>query len=79
MKTLTGKVISLKNTNTATVLVEQQWQHPLYGKFVKRSSKYACHIADASLGLTDGDEVEIAPVRPMSKTKRYQVVKKVNK
>jgi small subunit ribosomal protein S17 len=75
MKVLTGKVISLKTPQTATVLVEEQWRHPIYGKFVKRSKKVACHYTE--LALVDGDVVEIASCRPMSKTKRYQVVKKI--
>lgn len=75
-KTLTGTVVSLKNAQTASVLVERQWQHPLYKKFVKRSKKFACHVADDVM-LAEGDKVTIAEATPISKTKRFKVVAKV--
>lgn len=75
MKTLQGTVTSLKNINTARVLVETKWQHPLYKKFIKRSKNYACHYTDMKLEL--GDVVEIAETTPISKTKKFKVVSKV--
>jgi small subunit ribosomal protein S17 len=77
MKTLIGKVVSLKTDKTASVLVETQWKHPLYGKYVKRSKKFACHLDENSPKLELDDEVEIAPIRPVSKTKRHKVVQKI--
>ncbi|MBD3249981.1 MAG: 30S ribosomal protein S17 [Candidatus Pacebacteria bacterium] len=75
MKTLTGIVVSLKNDKTASVLVTRRWQHPLYKKYVKRSKKYACHYQD--LKLEEGDRVKIEECRPISKTKHFKVVSKV--
>lgn len=75
MKTLQGIVKSLKNQKTAHVLVESQWQHPIYKKYVKRSKAYACHAE--GIDLNEGDMVVIAETRPVSKTKRFKVVEKV--
>lgn len=75
MKALQGIVISLKTDQTAQVSVGRQWQHPLYKKSVKRTKTYACHYDN--IKLAEGDEVLIAPCRPVSKTKRFKVVEKV--
>lgn len=75
MKTLQGIVVSLKTTNTAKVSVERQWQHPLYKKSVKRNKSYACHVE--GLELAEGDRVIIQESKPISKTKNYIVVQKV--
>lgn len=75
MKTIQGTVVSLKNAQTASVLVEWQWPHPIYKKFVKRSKKYACHYEN--LELAEGDIVTIAECRPVSKTKHFTVTGKV--
>lgn len=77
MKSLQGIVTSLKTEKTAQVSITQQWQHPLYKKSVKRTKNFACHVEN--LELQEGDEVVIAPIRPMSKTKRFKVVEKVEK
>ena len=75
MKTIQGTVVSLKNAQTASVLVEWRWQHPIYKKFVKRSKKYACHYTD--MQLVEGDIVSIAECRPVSKTKHFTITSKV--
>lgn len=75
MKTLIGTVAGLHTAKTAKVLVERQWQHPLYKKSVKRSKAYACHVEN--IDLTIGDIVEIAETRPMSKTKHFVVTRKI--
>lgn len=75
MRTIIGEVVSLKNAQTAQVLVTRQWQHPLYKKSVKRSRKYACHVVDLELAV--GDKVEIAECAPVSATKRFKVVSKI--
>lgn len=75
MKTLQGTIVSLKNTNTAQVSISKQWQHPLYKKSVKRTKHYACHVD--GLELTVGEAVVIQECKPMSKTKKFVVVKKV--
>jgi small subunit ribosomal protein S17 len=56
-RTLTGRVISNKMTKTVTVLIERKVKHPLYGKYITRSTKYHAHTEDA---LAEGDLVEIS-------------------
>jgi small subunit ribosomal protein S17 len=75
MKTMTGIITSLKNTNTATVTVTNKWQHPLYKKFVKRTKKYACHYENMQLTL--GQHVSIEECPPISKTKHFRISEKV--
>ena len=69
---LTGKVVSALNNKTITVLVETYRKHPLYGKRVKYSKKYAAH--DEQNKAKIGDTVKIRATRPLSKTKRYELV-----
>ena len=66
---LVGKVVSTVNNKTITVLVETYKKHPLYGKRVKSSKKYAVH--DESNKAKVGDVVRIVETRPLSKTKRF--------
>ena len=72
---LVGKVVSAKCDKTITVLVETYKNHPLYGKTVKYSKKYVAH--DENNVAKEGDTVRIAATRPLSKTKRYELVKVV--
>ena len=65
---LVGKVVSDKNNKTITVLVETYKKHPLYGKRVKYSKKYAAH--DEKNEAKVGDTVRISMTRPLSKSKR---------
>lgn len=76
MKTLQGTVTSVKTPQTAQVSVVRQWQHPIYGKSVKRTKRYACHVV-GDMQLVVGDEVVIAACPPVSKTKRFKVVEKI--
>ncbi len=69
---LTGKVVSAKNDKTITVLVETYRIHPLYKKRVKYSKKYTAH--DEKNVAKAGDTVKIRGTRPLSKTKRYELV-----
>ena len=69
---LVGKVVSAKNDKTITVLVETHKKHPLYGKRVKYSKKYTAH--DEKNIAKEGDTVRISSTRPLSKTKRYELV-----
>lgn len=69
---LVGKVVSAKNDKTITVLVETHKKHPLYGKRVKYSKKYTAH--DEKNTAKVGDTVRIRSTRPLSKTKRYELV-----
>lgn len=74
---LIGKVVSAKNDKTITVLVETQRKHPLYKKRVKYSKKYTAH--DEKNVAKEGDTVRIVSTRPLSKTKRYELVEVVTK
>lgn len=71
-KTIIGKVSSNKTDKTITVLVERKLQHPIYGKFVKRTKKYTAH--DEKNDCQEGDRVRIMETRPLSKTKRWRLV-----
>jgi len=75
MKDLIGKVSALSGINTAKVSIVRQWTHPLYKKSVKRTKYFACHTEME--GLEIGDVVKITACRPMSKTKRFKIVEKV--
>ena len=72
---LIGKVVSASNNKTITVLVETSKKHPLYKKQVKYSKKYAAH--DEANKAKVGDTVKIRMTRPLSKTKRYELVEVV--
>ena len=74
-RTLVGKVVSNKMTKTVTVLVERRVKHPVYGKIVVKSNRYHAH--DESDGLNEGDIVEIAASRPLSRTKSWTVTRVV--
>lgn len=69
MKTLWGKVVSIKAQKTAIVEREHFWVHPLYEKRVRRTKRYAIHLPQASVG--QGDLVEFVQSRPISKTKKW--------
>ena len=71
-KELIGIVVSDKADKTITVKVETYKKHPLYGKRVKYSKKYAAH--DEKNIAKVGDTVKIVQTRPLSKTKRYELV-----
>ena len=74
MTTFQGKVISVKNDKTAIVVVRRRARHPLYGKAVAKTKHYAAHDL---LGVQVGDEVEFVPCKPVSKTKRWKIVRVV--
>lgn len=74
---LVGKVVSDKTDKTITVLVETYKKDPLYGKRVKYSKKYAAHDEQNTAKI--GDTVRIAFTRPLSKTKRYELVEVIEK
>lgn len=75
-KTLFGVVVATKMKKTATVLVERQVQHPLYGKLIKRSKKYHAH--DENSHYVVGDKVEIQEVSPISRLKTWSVTRKIS-
>lgn len=76
MKKLIGTVISDKMTNSAVVVVETAWQHPLYKKTVKRSKKY---LVDNRIQAKSGHQVELSESRPLSAKKRFVITKVLNK
>lgn len=73
VRTVTGKVVSNKMDKSIVVLVERQMKHPLYGKYVKRSTKMRAH--DEANECRMGDVVTIKESRPMSKTKSWVLEK----
>lgn len=77
VRTEVGRVISNKMNQTITVLVERKVKHPLYKKFVKRSSKLKAHDADNA--CNEGDVVRIQEGRPRSKTKSWELLEIVEK
>lgn len=71
-RTLTGKVVSNKMDKSITVLIERRVKHPVYGKYLTRSSKIHAH--DENNVCKEGDVVTIAETRPLSKTKSWTLV-----
>jgi len=76
-KTKLGVVTSNKMDKSITVKVERKVKHPLYGKFVKKSTKFHAH--DEKNECSIGDTVKIMESRPLSKTKRWRLVEVVEK
>lgn len=72
VRTVTGRVLSNKMDKSVTVLVERMVKHPVYGKYVKRSTKLMVH--DEQNVCQEGDVVSIASCRPMSKRKNFKLV-----
>ena len=72
-RTVTGRVVSNKMDKTITVMVERKEKHPIYGKFMKRSSKLHAH--DEKNECQQGDLVTIAETRPLSKNKSWALVR----
>jgi small subunit ribosomal protein S17 len=73
VRTQSGTVVSNKMDKTITVLIERRVQHPVYGKYMKRSSKIHAH--DANNECQIGDSVTISETRPYSKTKAWKLVR----
>ena len=76
-RTLQGRVVGDKMDKTITVLVERQVQHPLYGKFIRRSTKVHAHDEANECGV--GDVVMLEQSRPLSKSKSWRLVKVLEK
>lgn len=70
---LTGRVVSNATDKTITVLVERRVKHPIYGKYIGRSTKVHAH--DEANECQVGDVVMVEQCRPVSKTKSYRLVK----
>ena len=71
-RTLTGKVVSNKMDKSITVLVERRVKHPVYGKYMTKSSKVHAH--DEKNECNIGDVVSLSESKPISKTKAWQLV-----
>ena len=76
-RTIIGRVISNKMDRTATVMIERKVAHPVYGKYVKRSTKL--HVHDENNECNEGDTVTITSCRPISKTKSWRLVEIVER
>jgi small subunit ribosomal protein S17 len=77
VKTVSGTVISNKMDKTISVLIERKVKHPLYGKFMRRSTKLMAH--DEANECNEGDVVIIESSRPLSKNKSWRLQKVVSK
>lgn len=75
-RVLIGKVVSNKMDKSVTVQVDRRVKHPLYKKFMTQSKKIAAHDENNSLEI--GDQVRIRECRPISKSKRFEVIEKVD-
>jgi small subunit ribosomal protein S17 len=71
-RTVTGKVVSNKMDKTITVMVERREKHPVYGKYITRSSKLHAHDEKNECGI--GDTVVVAESRPISKSKTWKLM-----
>jgi len=72
-----GKVTSNKMQKTITVAVDRKVKHPIYGKFVNRTTKFKAHDENNTAGI--GDTVRIMETRPLSKDKRWRLVEIIEK
>jgi small subunit ribosomal protein S17 len=77
LRTVEGRVVSNKMNKTVTILVERQVKHPLYGKYIRRSTKLHAH--DEENTCNEGDVVRVSECRPLSKTKNWRVVEVVTR
>ncbi|MGD8484030.1 MAG: 30S ribosomal protein S17 [Thioalkalispiraceae bacterium] len=71
LRTVQGRVVSNKMDKTITVMVERMVKHPVYGKFVRKSTKLHAH--DANNECNEGDVVTISACRPISKSKQWKL------
>ena len=77
LRSVTGRVVSNKMDKSITVLVERKVKHPVYGKFIGRSTKLHAH--DENNECKEGDLVQIEECRPLSKSKSWRLVKVLEK
>lgn len=68
----TGRVVSDRMDKTITVAVDRQIKHPIYGKFIRKTTKYMAH--DETNDANEGDLVQIMSTRPLSKRKTWRLV-----
>ncbi|NCP63572.1 MAG: 30S ribosomal protein S17 [Paraglaciecola sp.] len=77
IRTVQGRVVSNKMDKSITVAVERKVKHPIYGKFIKRTTKLHAH--DETNQCNEGDVVTIRECRPLSKSKNWTLVEVVTK
>lgn len=76
-RVVTGTVVSNKMDKTITVLLERRVRHPVYGKYITRSSKIHAHDENNQCNI--GDTVTVTETRPISKTKTWKLLEVVNR
>ena len=76
-KTRVGMVVSNKMDKTIVIAIEDHVKHPTYGKIIKRTIKLHAHDENNECGI--GDKVEVMETRPLSKTKRWRLVRIIEK
>lgn len=76
MKIFRGKVINVKNKKTAIVEVARFFTHPLYLKRMRKTKRYPVHC---DIGVKEGNIVDFAEIRPISKTKRWKIVEVIRR
>ena len=72
VRTITGRVVSTKMDKTIAVVIERQIKHPVYGKYIRRTTKLLAH--DEQGEAHEGDTVTITPCRPMSRRKSWRLL-----
>ena len=72
-----GEVVSSKMNKTIVIAVKTKMKHPMYGKFVNKTSKFYAHDEENTCGV--GDTVRIMETRPLSKTKKWRLVEIIEK
>jgi len=76
-RVLTGKVVSNSRDKTIAVLIERKVRHPIYKKYIKRSTKVHAHDEENECGL--GDVVRVSESKPFSKTKNWDLIEIIEK
>ena len=76
VRMVSGRVVSNKMDKTITILLERRVKHPVYGKYINKSTKIHAH--DEANECNEGDLVMVEQCRPMSKNKTWRLVKVVN-
>jgi small subunit ribosomal protein S17 len=74
-KRFIGKVVSMSTAKTVKVEVSHMRKHPLYKKSLRRTKRFMCHAENADIKV--GDTVEICQIRPISRTKHFSIVRKI--
>ncbi len=72
-----GKVVSNKMTKSITIAIDRKVKHPIYGKFMNKTTKFMAHDEKNEAGI--GDTVRVMETRPLSKSKRWRLVEIIEK